>query len=150
MCASKTKTTVTTKKVGRKLTDKQRAFCEAYCNYGCSGIDAIYAAGYKVKSRNTAYSMASEYLRKPEILAYIQNIYQDFNFSDEAVMHEHWFLIRQHFDLSNKARAIDMYYKKKGMYKSDPQEVKRHRPYEHYTDEELNDAMEKMIERWAK
>ena len=126
-----------------KLTKKEQVFCEYYCNFGCSGVDAIYQAGYKPKSRSTAYSMASENLRKPKILTRIQEIYKDFKFTNEEVMHEHWYLIKQHHDLSSKAKAIDMFYKKNGMYTPEIQKIVNKRPYEEYTDEELDKEIEK-------
>lgn len=132
----------------QKLTKKERAFCECYCNYGCSGIEAIYEAGYKPKNKKTAYSMASENLRKPKILARIKELYKEHSFSEEEVMHEHWFLIRQHSDLSNKAKAIDMYYKKNGMYKIEPQPIEQHRPYADYSDEELEAAVQKLVSNY--
>lgn len=99
-----------------KLTEKEKRFCEVYCHYGVSGIEAVTQAGYKVTSKNTAYSIASENLRKPKIIAYIDSLYKEYKFTDEDVMREHLYLIKQHQSLSNKARAIDMYYKKRGLY----------------------------------
>jgi len=99
------------------LTEKEKAFCEFYCEFGTKGIEAVYRAGYKAKTKAVAYSISSENLRKPQILAYIDTLYEEFGFTDEEVMREHWFLIKQNADFSNKARAIDMYYKKMGYYK---------------------------------
>ena len=125
------------------LTQKEKAFCELYSNYGVSGADAIYDAGYKPKNRQTAYAMASENLRKPKFLAYIKQLYSEHSFSAEEVMREHLYLIRQHHDLSTKARAIDMYYKKNGMYMGDGLTVEKSRLYEDYSDAELIDAFQK-------
>lgn len=119
------------------LTEREKKFCEVYCNFGESGADAVYAAGYQPTKIGTAYSIASENLRKPKILAYISSLYKDFKFSDEEVFREHLYLIRQHYDLPSKARAIDMYYKKTGVYKEEKQEAPRQTPYEDMTDEEL-------------
>ena len=102
-----------------KLTEKEKRFCEIYCQFGVSGIEAVTQAGYKATSKNTAYSIASENLRKPKIMAYIDSLYKEYKFTDEDVMREHLFLIKQHQNLPSKARAIDMYYKKKGLYSQD-------------------------------
>jgi len=102
-----------------RLTEKEKSFCEIYCQFGVSGIEAVREAGYKATTNNTAYSIASENLRKPKIMAYIDSLYKEYKFTDEDVMREHLFLIKQHQSLSNKARAIDMYYKKKGLYSPD-------------------------------
>lgn len=98
------------------LTEQQKKFCEKYCEYGCSGIDAIYGAGYKAKDKKVAKSMASEYLTKPNIFNYITTLYDEYGLNDENVAKEHLFLINQKADLTNKAKGLDMYYKKKGSY----------------------------------
>lgn len=115
---NKTKDLVVTtaKRTSYKLSEKEKKFCEIYCQFGVSGVEAIYEAGYSPKDKKTAYSMASENLRKPKILAYIEQLYKEYKFTDEDVMREHLYLIKQHYDLSSKARAIDMYYKKRGFY----------------------------------
>lgn len=46
------------------LTDKQRIFIQNYLSNGFNATKAALDAGY---SENTAYSIASENLRKPEI-----------------------------------------------------------------------------------
>lgn len=102
-----------------KLTEKEKAFCEIYANFGVSGIEAAKLAGYKANNANTFYSIASENLRKPKIMDYIAELYKEFKFTDEEVMREHLYLLKQHSSLSSKARAIDMYYKKRGLYSPD-------------------------------
>ncbi len=137
---------------GRKytLTQREKAFCELYSSYGVSGADAVLEAGYKPKNRQTAYVIASENLRKPKILAYIKQLYTEYNFSDEEIMREHLFLIKQHADLSTKARAIDMYYKKKGYYKEPEQISPSYRSYEDMTDEEVQAKLDEYFERELK
>jgi len=98
------------------LTERQKRFCESYCVFGASGIDAVYAAGYKVKSRKVAGVIAAENLIKPSIFEYIHILYKEYGFNDDDVMGEHLFLINQNADLPSKARGIDMYYKKDGGY----------------------------------
>jgi len=55
------------------LTGKQRKFCEEYI-FDFNGTRAAKAAGY---SEDTAYSIASENLKKPEIQAYISELESD-------------------------------------------------------------------------
>ena len=99
-----------------QLSKKEKIFCEIYAQFGVTGIEAVYLAGYKPNNKNTAYSIASENLRKPKISAYIKHLYRDYKFTDEDIMNEHLYLIRQSHDLTAKARGIDMYYKKNGYY----------------------------------
>jgi hypothetical protein len=116
MNKTKVLTFTATNNVNHQLTEKEKKFCEIYCQYGVSGIEAVREAGYKAITNNTAYSIASENLRKPKIIAYINTLYKDYKFTDEDVMREHLYLIKQHHDMPSKARGIDMYYKKKGLY----------------------------------
>jgi len=57
----------------KKLTDKQRVFCQEYIR-DWNGTRAAIAAGY---SENSAKEIASENLTKPNIAAYIEEIQQD-------------------------------------------------------------------------
>lgn len=57
----------------KKLTDKQKRFCEEYV-IDWNGTRAAKAAGY---SENTAQVIGSENLAKPIIQAYIEEIQQD-------------------------------------------------------------------------
>lgn len=56
-----------------ELTPKQKKFCEEYI-FDFNGTRAAKAAGY---SEDTAYSIASENLRKPELKAYIEDLQYD-------------------------------------------------------------------------
>ena len=125
------------------LSKKEKAFCEFYCNYGFSGVEAIYEAGYKPKDRKTAYAMSTENLRKPKILGYINEIYKNFQFSNEEVMHEHWYLIKQHHDLASKARGIDLFYRENSS------QIVIARKYDNLSDAELDVEMEKALRLWA-
>ena len=51
----------------RKLTAKQRLFCDEYIKSG-NAKDAALKAGYSAK---TAYSIGNENLNKPELKSYI-------------------------------------------------------------------------------
>lgn len=56
------------------MTGKQKVFSDAILNNPTiTGIEAVQKAGYKVKNRHTAEVIASENLRKPEIMAYLSN-----------------------------------------------------------------------------
>jgi phage terminase small subunit len=56
---------------GKGLTDKQEMFCQAYISNGFAVEKAGIEAGYSAK---TAYSIASELLKKPEIQARIKEL----------------------------------------------------------------------------
>jgi phage terminase small subunit len=57
----------------KELNSKQKKFCEEYI-FDFNGTRAAKAAGY---SAATAYSIASENLRKPEVKAYIEELESD-------------------------------------------------------------------------
>ena len=98
------------------ITEKEKKFCEKYCEFGASGVQAIYSAGYKPKNRAVAKVMASENLTKPHLFNYIETLYEEYGFTDENVIKQHLFLINQDGDLTNKAKGVDMYFKRKGLY----------------------------------
>lgn len=54
-----------------KLTPKQQIFCEEYVANGGNGTKAAIKAGY---SKKTAYAMANENLKKPDIKEYIEQL----------------------------------------------------------------------------
>lgn len=105
------------------LTERQKAFCDYYLQFGAKGVDAVYEAGYNPKNAKVAGSIASENLIKPSIFNYINSKYEEYGFNDEDVLKEHLFLIKQDGDLSSKGRGIDMYYKKVGAYSAEKVEV---------------------------
>jgi hypothetical protein len=98
------------------LTKLEKAFCDYYMQFGAKGVDAVYEAGYDPKNARVAYSISCENLTKPHIFNYIQMHYEEYGFNDEDVMKQHLFLINQDGDLGSKAKGVDMYYKKKGVY----------------------------------
>ena len=100
------------------LTEREKKFCEKYCEFRANGVQAIYSAGYKPKNAKVAKSMAYENLTKPHIFNYVATLYDEYGFTDENVLKEHLFLISQDGDLTNKAKGVDMYYKRKGLYPS--------------------------------
>ena len=99
-----------------RLSTKEKMFCEAYLEFGASGIDAVYKAGYKPKNAMVAGAMAYEYLKKPQIFNYINLKLEEYGFSDDSVEKQHLFLLNQDADLKSKAKAIEMFYRKRGKY----------------------------------
>ncbi len=106
-----------------ELSIKQKLFCQYYIETFGNGTEAVLMAGYDVSKkngtpdRNLAKSIASENLTKPDILACINGLLNKAGMNDEMVAVQHSFLIKQHQDLGIKTRAIDMYYKLRGLYK---------------------------------
>jgi len=127
-----------------KLTIKQKLFCKYFLEGSGNAADAVIKAGYNVSRKNgtvdrkLAKSIASENLTKPDLLKFIQQKLERIGFIDENIMKHHLFLIQQFADLSVKAKAIDMYYKKTGAYASDK------------NDEKKNDNLDSFMDRLAK
>ena len=51
----------------KRLTLKQQRFVDAYIQSGGDGAQAVIAAGYKTKSRQSMHTIACENLKKPLI-----------------------------------------------------------------------------------
>lgn len=121
----------------QKLTLKEKVFCKVYVetfNGTKAAIDAYTIRNKRLllvddpkllstddqKARNKAYDtaahIASENLRKPHIMKKIDELLEKTGLSEANLRIEHAKLIHQDDDLTNKARAIDMYYKKTGAY----------------------------------
>ncbi|MBI4091857.1 MAG: terminase small subunit [Candidatus Levybacteria bacterium] len=126
-----------------KLTLKQKLFCDYYLESHRNATDAVIKAGYNVSKKHgkpdrmLARNIASENLAKPGIKNYIREKLETHELSIENVMRQHSFLINQFDDLSVKAKAIDMYYKKIGAYASDK------------NDEKKNDNLDSFMDRLA-
>lgn len=99
-----------------KLSLKEKRFCEAYLEFFGNGVDAVFEAGYKVKNALVAKSVAYENLTKPHIIAYIDLKLEEYGYDDKNVEKQHLFTLNQFADLAAKNKAIDMYYKRKGLY----------------------------------
>lgn len=105
------------------LTKKQRLFCRSFIQYDGNAVDAVIEAGYecfypnsKEPNRKAASAIASENLRKPNIIAYISSLFENTGLNDSEI-EKHWlFNIQQYSDLGAKNKAIDMYLKVKGRY----------------------------------
>lgn len=67
----------------------------------------------KKRILGVAASMATEYLRKPDVIKRIDEILEERGFVDSIVKQEHFKLIKG-ADENTKMRAIDSYYKLKG------------------------------------
>lgn len=62
--------------MSKKLTNKQKKFCESYVAHG-NAVKAVRDAGYKTKTYSTAGSIGSENLQKLEIQDYIKELQDD-------------------------------------------------------------------------
>jgi hypothetical protein len=98
-----------------RMTMKERRFCDAYLDFKADGVSAVYAAGYACKNANVAKGIAYNNLTKPNLIAYINSRLEETGFNDDLVMKQHLFLMQQHANLPAKAKAVEMYYKLKGL-----------------------------------
>ena len=123
-----------------KLTRKQKLFCDYYLNGSGNATEAVIKAGYNVKLKNgkpdrlIARNIASENLAKLGIQEYIRKKLDSIGFNDEFIKLQHYILISQDKNLSIKAKAIDMYYKKTGAYKVDKAEEGANKRLEEFLD----------------
>lgn len=99
------------------LTLKEKIFSEAYLEFGGNGVQAVFKAGYKVKNALVASAIAYENLRKPNIIAYVDSLLEQYGFNDDNVEKQHLFLLNQFGDLKTKAKAIEMFYRLQGKFK---------------------------------
>lgn len=104
-----------------KITLKEKLFCETYLETRGSGVDAALRV-YNCKNRQVAWTMASQELIKPQIIAYIDLKLEEYGFTDENVKKQHLFTLNQFQDLGAKNKAVDMFYKLKGTYA--PEQIK--------------------------
>ncbi|HKC04601.1 MAG TPA: terminase small subunit [Patescibacteria group bacterium] len=128
-----------------KLTLKQQLFCQAYVETLGNATEAVIKAGYDVSKKDghpdriLAKSIASENLTKPDILQEIQQKLEEAGFNDQNIIKQHLFLINQFADLSVKAKAIDMYYKKIGAYtKVSEEETERNKRLDEFIERAAN------------
>ena len=107
----------------RQLTLKQKLFCQNYIENRGNGTQAVIDAGYNVSKaglidRKQAKVIASQNLAKKPIQEYLQEQYAKEFPMDVLAHREHANLIMQRENLNATAKAIDMYYKITGVYKS--------------------------------
>lgn len=98
-----------------KMTIKEKLFCDYYLDFKGDGVDAVFEAGYEAKNAMVAAAISYENLRKPNLIAYINSKLEEAGFNDDEVYKQHLFLLNQHADLKTKAKAVEMYYKLKGI-----------------------------------
>ena len=133
------------------LSMKEKIFCEKYLGFSGNGVEAIYLAGYKPSNAKVAASMAYENLIKPHISAYVNLLLEEYGFTDENALKQHLFLMNQFGNLNAKAKAVDMFYKRKGDYA--PTKHTFIDPHDTLSDEELEDEqrrIERKIEKRVK
>jgi len=111
-----------------RLTYQQRMFVENYITIGGNRVQAIVNAGYDVyyKDKNgepttnvnskLASVMACKLLKRDNVSAYVIRKMKDYGLDDDSIDRQHLYLLNQMEDLNVKAKAIDMYYKKRGLY----------------------------------
>jgi hypothetical protein len=106
---------------GKKLTLKplQEAFCREYTLSG--NAREAYGKVYGVKKYSDV--LAFNMLRKPQIRVRIAQLLQASGFDDLNVMSQHLKLINQDQSVNAKAKAIEMYYKLKGLNAPDKKEI---------------------------
>lgn len=129
------------------LSFKEKAFCESYLSYVGNGTQAVINAGYEAKNETVAAAIASENLRKPHISQYINLLLDKAGFNEASTKKQHSFLLNQFADLSIKARAIDMYYRIKGLYASNGRKQQFEDEFHEFMDEEIEEELAKRIAR---
>lgn len=83
--------------MNQRLTNKQKAFVEAYLENGMNGTQAVYKAGYRAKDDCSAAAIASENLRKLKIKQIIEQRLKDMAMSADEVLYR----------LSRQAEGVD-------------------------------------------
>lgn len=100
------------------LNDKQKQFCKEYI-IDFNGTQAAIRAGY---SKKTAYSMASENLKKPEVQAYIKELIEKRNERTQITQDE---VVRDIIKVKDRCMqneaVLDKEGNETGLYKFDSQ-----------------------------
>ena len=106
-----------------RLTKRQKLFCYHFLTPNISGTEAAVRAGYATKKGKVNYvlaaTVASENLRKPNVCAFITLRFKDLGITDELAEKHHLYTLTQYDNLSAKNKAIEMYYRKKGLFAPD-------------------------------
>ncbi len=126
-----------------RMTLKEKDFCERYLDFSGNGVEAASAV-YECKNARVAASVASEYLTKPNIIAYIDLKLEERGFCDENVKKQHLFTLNQFADLGAKNKAIDMFYKLKGEYA--PEKLQVEHEFDNVSDKELAEMEKTLID----
>lgn len=111
-----------------RINLRQKLFCESYLQFYGNGVDAVIEAGYDVTfkdknsgtgtgtNRKLAAVIAAQNLVKLNIIAYLNLKLDEYGYNDEDVDKQHRFLINQYENLNAKAKGVDMYLKRRGLY----------------------------------
>lgn len=100
------------------LTSKQKLFCQYFvsgvetCGNGVQAYAKAY--GYALSNNSkyqSAKSNANRLLRNPEVIKYIESLFEEQKLTADVVDQHLDFLIRQHENLSVKLQAIAVYYR---------------------------------------
>lgn len=114
---------------GRALTPQQEKFCQLYASHReffGNGVQSYIKAydidvgqGEGQQSYNSCRSTASEMLTNPNILARVNEIFEERGLNDMFVDKQLLFLITQHADLRVKLEAIKEYNRMRGRTNKD-------------------------------
>lgn len=118
-----------------RLTAKQKLFCDHFLK-SLNGVQSAFEV-YNTKDYETAKSIASENLTKPNIIAYLTLQFARFNITPDETMAHLGYLVRQFGDLGAKGRGIDMSLKVFGKYAAEK--------IEHGVNERLEAFLDKQI-----
>ena len=109
------------KAVQHGLTDRELNFCDLYTNNNELRGNGVRAYGEafglnlaKPQDYNTAKVNASKLLTKIEVLQYIRSIFESNDLSEEAIMNELCFVIKQNTDFSAKVQACKLVFQVNG------------------------------------
>ena len=120
-----------------RLTPKQRMFADHFLT-SLNGVQSVKKV-YATNDPNTAANIASDNLRKPNIVAYLSMRLEKVGISVEETMGHLGYLVRQFQDLSAKGKGIDMALKVFSKY--GPQKV------EHGISDKLQEFLDKQSKR---
>lgn len=103
---------ITEKALQNGLTDKELKFCELFANnFQLRGNGVrCYGEAFKLnlanpKNYNTAKANSHKLLTQPEILKYIRSIFEAHDLSEESILGELAFVIKQNSDFPSKVQA---------------------------------------------
>lgn len=109
-----------------KLTAREREFCKHFLNLYGDRVQALVDAGYNIyykdkkgnPTENINYSaaktLAYQMLSREHIVAYIEQLLEEYGYTEDKVEKQHLFVINQFSDIPSKVRAIELFYKKIG------------------------------------
>lgn len=104
-----------TNKDGIIYSELEEGFCQGYVLNKGNGTQAMFDTG-NFTTRNSAGVVANEYLRKPKILARINELVDKHVMTEEEADFELGKVIRQEAELPAKTKGLEIYNKLKGRY----------------------------------